>query len=42
MKKFNVICYIDSSGANVIYENFEDTVVSIFKKLILYGCFNFS
>ena len=29
MEKLNVICYINSAGPNVIYENFEDTVVSI-------------
>lgn len=33
MKKLNVICYIDSSGPNVLYNNFEDTVVSISKNI---------
>ena len=33
MEKLNVICYINSAGLNVIFENIEDTIVSINKNI---------
>ena len=33
MGKLNVICYINSAGPNVIYDNILDTVLSIDKNI---------